>query len=337
MRKYEFDNLKCLMIFLVVFGHLLEAFDGNISSKIYIMIYTFHIPVLVFISGYFFKFKPETLLKYTFIYFIWQTIYCIFDICVIGIQKEINYYLPYWIMWYLFSLILWGLSIYFLDTSSVKKMKIIILFTFLISMLTGFLFPEKLGYTFSISRTLVFLPYFLIGYYSKISGLDFLSLKNKNKKLDKKRLLVVSLVIIVCLIYFINNLDIINKKWLYGSYSYGYQGYNLNFRIICTLFSICMLIILKNIITKKKLRIISNIGRNTLTIYLLHGFIARLLRYKIDIFIFSEHINILLALIISILITLFFGIFASLVIKKIKANLILLSKKHLIFLRNTKK
>ena len=52
-RDYRFDNIKCIMIFFVVLGHFLELFSGNISKAIYIFIYTFHMPVFIFITGYF--------------------------------------------------------------------------------------------------------------------------------------------------------------------------------------------------------------------------------------------------------------------------------------------
>lgn len=56
-RNYQMDNLKCLLIFSVVFGHMLELFMGKNSPErvIYLVIYSFHMPFLllcpVFLRG----------------------------------------------------------------------------------------------------------------------------------------------------------------------------------------------------------------------------------------------------------------------------------------------
>ena len=72
-RDYSFDNMKVLLITLVVFGHALEEFGttGKLGL-IRAVIYSFHMPLFIFISGYFSKSdaKPEKLLKTTIIPFI---------------------------------------------------------------------------------------------------------------------------------------------------------------------------------------------------------------------------------------------------------------------------
>lgn len=55
-RNYLFDNLKFLLIVLVVFGHSLEEISLEHNYAIIrAWIYSFHMPVFVFISGYFSK------------------------------------------------------------------------------------------------------------------------------------------------------------------------------------------------------------------------------------------------------------------------------------------
>ena len=54
-RKYELDNLKGILIFLVVFGHLLLSFThatSNLASKIVAYIYFFHMPLFLIVSGF---------------------------------------------------------------------------------------------------------------------------------------------------------------------------------------------------------------------------------------------------------------------------------------------
>ncbi|WP_052356695.1 acyltransferase family protein [[Clostridium] dakarense] len=53
-KNYFVDNLKVLLIFLVVFGHLIERYinTNDTLMGMYMFIYTFHMPLFIFISGF---------------------------------------------------------------------------------------------------------------------------------------------------------------------------------------------------------------------------------------------------------------------------------------------
>lgn len=55
IRDNYWDTLKFVLIFLVVFGHVLEVNypPGSVNRGIYNFIYSFHMPLFVFISGRF--------------------------------------------------------------------------------------------------------------------------------------------------------------------------------------------------------------------------------------------------------------------------------------------
>lgn len=78
-RDYFFDNIKGILILLVVFGHAIKPFmDANeIAKLLYCFIYFFHMPLFVFISGYFSKkqdiFKVINLFS---TYLLWQIFLC---------------------------------------------------------------------------------------------------------------------------------------------------------------------------------------------------------------------------------------------------------------------
>ena len=57
-RIYYWDNLKCLLIFLVVVGHFLIPVyhdSGRSIEAVYFFIYLFHMPAFIFVSGFFAK------------------------------------------------------------------------------------------------------------------------------------------------------------------------------------------------------------------------------------------------------------------------------------------
>ena len=65
-REYFFDNAKFILIFLVVFGHFLRSFieESEIIYSLYKVIYTFHMPAFILISGFFAKGFRETRLYF---------------------------------------------------------------------------------------------------------------------------------------------------------------------------------------------------------------------------------------------------------------------------------
>jgi len=75
-RFHVADILRCILISSVVLGHLLESFDGPYRRVIYVMIYIFHMPYFVYISGWFAKFNPKKMIRHIFLpYIVFQTIF----------------------------------------------------------------------------------------------------------------------------------------------------------------------------------------------------------------------------------------------------------------------
>lgn len=67
-RDYSFDYLKGFLIFLVVLGHcpaflLYKDINMVYNDPLFVFIYSFHMPLFVFVSGYFFAKKKNANLK----------------------------------------------------------------------------------------------------------------------------------------------------------------------------------------------------------------------------------------------------------------------------------
>ena len=57
MRNYRMDNIRCILIFLVVFGHMLTWIPE--ADTPYRIIYLFHMPAFLFLTGYFSHFNLQ--------------------------------------------------------------------------------------------------------------------------------------------------------------------------------------------------------------------------------------------------------------------------------------
>ena len=273
-RIYAIDTIKTLLIFLVVFGHCLEInLEGN-NKLIYCIIYIFHIPLFAFCSGYLFKFdRKKIIIKILLPYFLFQTIYTIFN-CIYLQDKSIvlNYTTPYWIMWYMMSLAFWGIFTIFFDTKNIKKEIIIVIFTFLIGIIVGL--DNSVGYYLSLSRTIVFLPFFILGFYAK-KWINVWEIKDKIKAIKKIIIGIVLFIIMILIVYYIyTQYKNWNVSWLYGSYPYDQINYSFVIRILQYIFSILIIIFVFWIIPNRR-NFLNYIGRNTLIIYLMHGFIIK--------------------------------------------------------------
>lgn len=139
-------------------------------------------------------------------------------------------------------------------------------------MLIGF--DTSAGSAGSISRTFVFFPFFVLGYYSSKNKF----VENKNFKFYKYINLI--LVLIICFLLFVYR-NSINVEWMYGYSSYANLNYNSIIRFILYLIGFVWIFFFRSFIPKKKM-FFSKIGRNSITVYLFHYFIVYLLvKYKL--------------------------------------------------------
>lgn len=299
-RDYLFDNLKVLLIFLVVFAHISENYINKdlYLKNLYIIIYIFHMPLFVFISGYFSKNVTncrEKSIKHLLIPFVFfNTIYYLYSYFIVG-KTNFNVFEPGWTLWYLLSLFFWR---FFLKDIIKLKRTIFILGTSLIlGLLVGII--ETNTYFLSFSRTFAFLPFFLLGYYAN---------SNLIKKIKKIPPIVSSIGITligsgICILikYFSLKYAI-----LYLSTSYASLGLTIVqgvvIRIMFYASSALMCIFVINLIPISEYKI-SKLGEKTIVIYVGHIYLIFLIRNLIPIFKLN-YINEIITIMASILIVL---------------------------------
>lgn len=261
-RDYLFDNIKLLLIFLVVFAHLAEPYvNGSLWLKrIYLMIYTFHMPLFIFISGYFSKHdedKKGKLICYYFLpYVILNTLFSYLQTQELGI----NITSPNWAFWYFLSLCWWKLL-----SPYMKELRHPIFVSLVVACLIGFIpsFQRQL----SLSRTVVFFPFFLAGYFCPPSLVT---------KLRKKHLGYAMLGLMACVfmsIWFIDQ-GYFNSRVLYQAEAYpeGAEMSYLCFRALSLLIASGLIISIIRIVPKRKFWF-SRFGQYTMPVFIAHIYI----------------------------------------------------------------
>ncbi|SFM17839.1 Fucose 4-O-acetylase [Gracilibacillus orientalis] len=270
-REAYFDNAKLLFIFLVVFGHLIQPLKQNIEivDVIYQWMYIFHMPVFILVSGFFAKGASDKgyLLKLAkriiLPYFLFQLFYSIYFLGIGKDSWDSTLYDPLWGLWFLLSLFSWHILLI-----GFKKLKPVygIPLAFVIGILIGYL--PFIGPSFSLSRTLVFFPFFLIGYW--LSKEQLFKWKTVNKKA-----VAIGVLIAVFVVSYVT--PTIPAEWLFGSHSYQVMDAAVSGGFIRTmLYMVAMLMVFAVLLlVPNKHYSFTPLGQNTMYVYLLHGVIIQ--------------------------------------------------------------
>ncbi|MEK3887160.1 acyltransferase family protein [Bacillus sp. FSL K6-3431] len=278
-RDYYFDNAKFILIFLVVFGHLIQSYikSDTIISNIYILIYTFHMPAFILVSGYFAKgiYKKGYLGKITkkliLPYIIFQLVYSIFYYFLFNKSSfTLDILNPHWSLWFLISLFCWNIMVIIFN--KFKPMYALIA-AFSIGLAVGYI--DWISNYLSLSRTFVFFPFFLTGFF--LNSKHFNLIRSYQSKLIATAIMI---IVAVGIIYFPD----LNEKWLLGSKPYsqleGVSALGLIKRIFIYAINLVMVGSFFAFVPRRKF-FFTKWGKNTLYVYLLHGFIVRTFRGSI--------------------------------------------------------
>ncbi|MGJ9458247.1 acyltransferase family protein [Oceanobacillus sp. CF4.6] len=274
-RNPFFDNAKVLLIFLVVFGHIIQPFvEGSKEmNTLYTWIYTFHMPAFILLAGFFAKgsgnkdYMLNLAKKLLIPYLIFQVLYTIyyFFIGKAGWQADIFY--PHWSLWFLLSLFSWHILLYWFKKIPVAMS---ISIAVIIGLIVGYF--GEIGHTFSLSRTFVFFPFFLIGFW--LTEKQVMWIKHRAVK-------ITSVIVMAGMAFAIYYLPKINSGWLLASKSYsdlGMESYGGIARLLVYMTAAIMIVSILSWVPKKNLGWITKLGTRTLYVYLLHGFFVQYIR-----------------------------------------------------------
>lgn len=276
LRNNVFDKVKLLMVFLVVFGHLIEPIinQSEVIKTIYKSIYSFHMPVFIILAGVFAKsdvsenttFKNLKTLIIPFLVFTF--LYETYNIIVDGTIS--NYTLnwqPYWILWFLFSMFIWKVTL-----PIIMQFKFPLLLSIIASLSAGY--ASDVGYFLGISRTLYFFPFFILGYKLGPSLLSNIFL------LKIPRVFYIAVLLMNIAVFWVFN-DL-PHLWLYGSFSYERIGnvewYAFVIRSILYFISVISSVAILMLMPDRK-SILSIRGQNSLFVYVWHGFFVKIGMY----------------------------------------------------------
>lgn len=296
-RDGYFDSLKFVLITFVILGHTLEAnLDNRLSLALYNTVYMFHMPLFIFVTGYFSRKYSDRKKQFRSLFMIFETLVVfqmIHNIRMAGTVGGAALILtPRWTMWYLYSVLAWKFFIYIMPDKLQKRPIIMITLSIIVSLVVGFIKIELL----SFHRTCVFFPFFIMGYYCNGYSID---VKHQVKRLSPF-VIIPFLGIVLVLLYKLNIplFQLVSGKKPYNFFEQT-EIVSMMLRcmhlIVATFMSICVMTLMKDFCSKTMRRI----GADTLFFYMIHSFIVLLTR---QVFItFDIQFNILTMLLLFLL------------------------------------
>lgn len=267
------DFLKYFLIWMVVLGHFINFYQRTAGpiSGLYQCIYTFHMPLFVFISGYFSKHlntyrkKNIDTLLYPFIVFQFLNILYAYIIPIEPLKD--NFFYPYHQNWYLIALFWWRTITPY---KQFFKDYVVIVSAIVISLGVGYC--SDWGNFLGLYKTAYFLPFFILGTYC--DNLSELLNKLLRYKYVWISLFIVIMITIMCLSFNDKAVLIMNYGFKandgYEGVWYGFYARTISMGV--SFLSCCSVLVLLYFLYNK-LKIKELHGGGTMLCFLGHEFI----------------------------------------------------------------
>lgn len=273
-RDITLDVIKGVLIFLVVLAHFAVSKKVGLPIRAWgNAIYAFHMPAFIFISGYLSK-RVTTQRTKEIDTLLWPFI--VFQILMLIYSKltgfgggGINLFETKYLNWYILALFFWRLIVPYCDKI---KHYVAIVSAFGLAFFAGYFVDNSI---LTLYRVFYYFPVFLLGYYVE-------DLKISVTKVFRFKYVGPAVLTIGCLAIILLSLQS-EASWSLIHYAFALDfnyngqtsamiwggvrivGYAVSLLMTYSFFSTCILL-------SQRLQWIANLGKNSMTVYIVHGF-----------------------------------------------------------------
>ena len=262
-RIYLFDNIKFILIILVVVGHFANVFCDRYPSfkSVYLFIYIFHMPLFIFISGMFHRNNniKEKVLMFFFLGYSEKLLR--FLVSIIGNKKNPNMdvFEDNGLPWFMFCMAAFILITYL--ARGINK-KYLLCFSIVLMLAAGY--DKEIGDFLYLSRIFVFYPYYILG---TMTSPEMIMKINKKKIFKFGSIIVFILAAVAC--FRLLDTSYALRQFYTGCHPYPKNHYLTGplIRIFCYITSFLMFIPFFAFVPAKKIPVVSEFGKRTLQVY----------------------------------------------------------------------
>lgn len=263
------DNVKLLLMITVVVGHLIDndISNSHLFRSGFIFIYSFHMPLFIFVSGLFHKNKniKEKAVSYFSIYFVLKI--CFFVLKMITHQKlKFELFSESGLPWFLFATAVYIIITYLLRDFDKKY---ILVLSVILGLFCGY--DKNIGDFLALSRIIVFYPFYLLGTMVSKEKIESLA-----KKLPVKALAGAVILAWGSVCFFLTDKVYLLRPLLTGRNPFNARFIDYGFLYRAGVYAVAVVIGLCFILITPTVKIgkITNIGQKTLQIYFWHKLIV---------------------------------------------------------------
>ena len=306
-RIFLFDNIKFILICMVVVGHFIDMYTvtSDVCRGIFLFIYSFHMPLFLFIAGYFHSYKDtKKKVVYNFsVAFVSKIVIFVFERVLTG-GGNYSVFIEGFLPWFMIAIGFYEIVLYLIN--GINKNYILVL-SIIFGCFSGY--DSSLGDFLVLSRLIVFFPFYFLGCYIFEKDKDiFLSyaLNQENKKVVFSVALIIIFIWAYMCSYRLNDFYVLRHLFTgRNSFSEIVWNYGPLYRLLCYLISILVGGAFILIIPNKKLFVFTKMGTRTLNVYFWHWPIYLLLEriFKISNLYYGEKLYKVIYLSIPVIVT----------------------------------
>lgn len=296
-----FDNIKFFLIATVVVGHIIDfaTAESDVYKSIFLFIYSFHMPLFIFLSGVFNK-NRNTKKKVTGFIFLGFALKILLSLSKLLINGKASFSLlsDGGLPWFMFALAAFYLLSYILRDIDKKTVLII---SVLLACFVGY--DSSIGDYLYLSRIAVFYPFFIMG---EMIPSDIISGLN-----SKKALKIIGLTVLViwggiCL-FRLEDFYMLRPLFT-GRNSFAanpaFEKWGMLYRLLCYAVSVLVSFCIICVMPSRKIPLISSFGSKTVQVYFWHWpFILILERFGVLNVLFGTAYGKLAAMVIGLILT----------------------------------
>lgn len=277
------DNARLVLMVLVIFGHSLEGIrsPGSAATAVYDVVYAFHMPAFLLISGWFTRAEPldrralrgtiELLITWLMAEAVWVGIRALLGRAAVVPGSFLV--TPSWTLWFLVTLVAMRVVLPYL-----AMLRFPLITSIVVALAAGL--SPMIGTQFSASRTLALLPFFVLGWrlrQTRVGDAAWFAAPSVLLRLAAAAALAGGAAAVLLLI----RLPVFTNQLLFWRRGYAEMGLGdrtgVLLRALMLAIGIVMVVALLILTPRRSFRL-SALGRNTLPVYLLHAPLVMLAR-----------------------------------------------------------
>lgn len=261
------DNIKFILITLVVIGHLADEFTNKsgVYRSIFLFVYAFHMPLFIFVSGLFHNEKNivKKSIFYISIGFLYKIVTVITDIFQGNKNISFSFLSDGGVSWFMFVLATYTVLLYIIRN---ENKKYILFSSIILALFIGY--DSSIGDFLYLSRTIIFFPFYLLG--TMIKSEDIINFKKKYKFIYIFSIFIFVLWLVLCFC----KIDLLYKlRYLFTGRNAFYEPiikYGPLARLFCYTVSTLLCISVIILTPSKQIKFITDMGKNSINVYFWH-------------------------------------------------------------------